>query len=244
MKNPKRIIALTIVAIALLVLGHTIYGSVFYAANEGASIVDVNDGGVVPLAAVVEAGASISTGNVSVSTATTSIAKPVVTVKTVPSTRTSTSTPPASTLPKRLIIPSLNIDANVQYVTINAKGNMGTPNNFTDVSWYKPGTEPGKVGSAVMAGHVDNGLSLAGVFKKLDTIQVGDDVFVQQASGAKLHFKVEKVTSYPYTEVPVVSIFTSQDGSKRLNLITCVGAWVPGQKTYDRRLVVYTKLVE
>ena len=237
MKNTKRIIALSIVVIALLVLGHTIYGSVFYASNEGASIVDVNDGGNASVISIVDASTEISSGNVSVASSTKPI---IVPKKSIPVSPVSTST---SSLPKRLIVPTLGIDANVQYVTVNAKGNMGTPNNFTDVSWYKPGTEPGKVGSAVMAGHVDNGLSLAGVFKKLDTIQVGDDVYVQETNGTKLHFKVEKVTSYPYTEVPVQAIFTSSDGSKRLNLITCVGAWVPGQKTYDRRLVVYTKLV-
>ena len=238
MKNTKRIIALSIVLIALFVLGHTIYGSVFYASNEGASIVDVTDGGNTPLIPVVDASTDTSTGNISVASSSHPIIVP-------PKKTTPAPVPPtASALPQRLIIPALSINANVQYVTVNAKGNMGTPNNFTDVSWYKPGTQPGGVGSAVMAGHVDNGLSLAGVFKKLDTIQVGDDVYVQEVNGTKLHFKVEKVTSYPYTEVPVEAIFTSSDGSKRLNLITCVGAWVPGQKTYDRRLVVYTKLVE
>ena len=238
MNNNKRTVAILIVILAFLVLGHTIYGSVYYASNEGASIVDVNDGGNTPIIPIADASTDISSGNISVASTTKqiSIRKKNTPVPTVPVS--------TSTLPKRLLIPSLSINANVQYVTVNAKGNMGTPNNFTDVSWYKPGTEPGMVGSAVMAGHVDNGLSLAGVFKKLDTIQVGADVYVQEANGTKLHFKVEKVISYPYTEVPVQAIFTSSDGSKRLNLITCVGAWVPGQKTYDRRLVVYTKLVE
>lgn len=146
-------------------------------------------------------------------------------------------------LPDRLIIPSLKINANVQYTTTNAKGNMGTPNNFTDVSWFKPGTVPGEIGSSVMAGHVDNGLSLDGVFKHLEDIQVGDDLYVQKNDGTKLHFEVVEVTSYPYTDVPAQRIFGSTDG-KFLNLITCVGEWVPGQKTYDRRLIVYSRLVE
>lgn len=252
MKNIKKTIAIGIVAVALLVLGHTIYGSVFYAENNGASVVDVNDGGATNnLATVIEASTTVSTGNVvggqtrPRATSTTPTTVTAATNTLPPKLPVATTTPVTnpSSLPTRLIIPSLSIDANVQYVTINAKGNMGTPNNFTDVSWYKPGTVPGQLGSAVMAGHVDNGLSLAGVFKHLDTIQVGADVYVKQASGAQLHFIVERVVHYPYTAVPAQEVFNTHD-AKRLNLITCVGAWVPGQKTYDERLVVYTRLVE
>ena len=53
--------------------------------------------------------------------------------------------------PSRLIIPSLDIDTNVQHVGLAKSGNMAAPNNFTDVSWWKYGTVPGYRGSAVMA---------------------------------------------------------------------------------------------
>ncbi len=62
-------------------------------------------------------------------------------------------------LPRRLRIPSLTIDAFVRHVGINEKGNMATPGNFTDTGWYKYGTVPGFVGSAVIDGHVDNALA-------------------------------------------------------------------------------------
>ena len=148
----------------------------------------------------------------------------------------------AASLPYRLIIPSLNINAGVQKVGVKADGSMGTPSNFTDVAWYKYGTIPGQVGSAVIDGHVDNGLSLAGVFKHLVDIKVGDDVYVEQANGNKLHFKVTDIETYPYIGAPTEKIFTQTDAA-RLNLITCEGAWVQSGKTYDHRLVVYTKLV-
>src|SRR5581483_3680239 len=81
-------------------------------------------------------------------------------------------------LPARLIIPSLHIDAPVEYVGVNAAGNMRAPSNFTDVAWYDRGTVPGTQGSAVMDGHVDNGLGLPGVFKNLATLQPGADIYV------------------------------------------------------------------
>src|SRR6185503_17165796 len=108
--------------------------------------------------------------------------------------------------------------------------NMGTPSNFTDVAWYKYGTVPGQVGSAVIDGHVDNGLALAGVFKHLTDIKNGADVYVITKEGTKIHFVVQDIQSYPYKSVPTTLLFNQKDRA-RLNLVTCAGTWVPGDKT-------------
>ncbi len=147
-----------------------------------------------------------------------------------------------SSLPTHLVIPSLGIHAHIQYVGENASGNMRAPNNFTDVAWYEYGTVPGNVGSAVIAGHVDNGLGLDGVFKHLSGIALGADVSIETAGGAVLHFKVSDIEVYPYQNVPS-TLFTQNDAA-RLNLITCDGSWVPGGNTYDQRIVIYTRLVQ
>lgn len=155
------------------------------------------------------------------------------------------STPAATTPPEeqpaRLTIPSLDIDADVQYVGVTTSGNMGIPSNFTDVAWYKYGTIPGQVGSAVIDGHVDNGLRLAGVFKELAGIKPGADVYVTTKEGTKIHFVVESVETYDYKSVPTTLLFNRKDKA-RLNLVTCGGAWIRGEKTYDERVIVYTVL--
>lgn len=147
----------------------------------------------------------------------------------------------SSSPPVRLIIPSLNVNAAVQYVGVNDQGNMRAPTNFTDVAWYEYGPAPGEIGSAVIDGHVDNGLGLDGVFKHLDSLAVGDDIYVMARNGSQLHFVVSDVELYPYTSVPSGLVFGQTDAA-RLNLITCDGAWVAGQRTYDHRLVVFAKL--
>lgn len=148
---------------------------------------------------------------------------------------------PSAVKPARLQIPALGIDAKVQMAGINAQGNMMAPSNFTDVAWYKYGTVPGHTGSAVIDGHVDNGLSLAGVFKHLGDIKLGDDVYVVDQNGAQLHFRVVDIKIYPYTADISSDLFGKTDAA-RLNLITCTGTWVSGQRTYNERLVVYTEL--
>ncbi len=146
-------------------------------------------------------------------------------------------------LPERLIIPKLGIDADVQQLGVTKTGNMAAPNNFTDVSWYKFGTPPGQDGSAVMAGHEDNAISLDGVFKHLEDLVVGDSVYVMDKDEKKLEFKVVDIKVYPYDNSPIEKIFNTK-GKARLNLITCAGEWVPAAKTNDKRLVVYTELVK
>jgi hypothetical protein len=143
--------------------------------------------------------------------------------------------------PERLLIPALRIDASVQRAGVNAQGAMTVPTNFRDVAWYKYGTVPGQIGSAVIDGHVDNGLGLPGVFKHLGDLQIGDDVYVLAEDGTKLHFVVEDIQEYPYNASPVERIFAATDAA-RLNLITCTGTWLRGRQTYSDRLVVYTKL--
>jgi len=140
--------------------------------------------------------------------------------------------------PSRLIIPALGINAHVQYVGVNTKGNIGTPNNFTDVAWYSLGVVPGQAGTAIIDGHVDNGLGLDGVFKHLSSIQVGDEVDVVDKSGARTSFIVVNVQAYDYQNVPASALFGTGSASSSLKLITCDGAWVQGGDTYNERLIV------
>ena len=145
--------------------------------------------------------------------------------------------------PTRLIIPAINLNVHVQQAGLIAGNRMAAPTNFTDVAWYKYGPAPGMLGSAVIAGHLDNGLGLTGVFKNLKELKVGDDIQVLTATGTTLHFTVEKLVAYPYDQVPA-SIFTDNDKA-RLNLITCAGKWIKTPAlgwTIDHRLIVYATL--
>jgi len=146
-------------------------------------------------------------------------------------------------LPERIEIPSLEVDTIVEKVGINTKGNMAAPSNYSDVGWYKYGTRPGEKGSAVIAGHFDNGFAQDGVFKHLEELHIGDDIIVKTEEGETLRFVVSATSSYPYTEVPAEELFNRNDTS-RLNLITCSGDWIKSAKTYDRRLIVHAVFKE
>ncbi len=146
-----------------------------------------------------------------------------------------------STLPTRIQIPKIGLDTVVEKVGITYLGNMSTPKLLTNTGWYKYGTIPGDIGSAVIDGHVDNGFGLPGVFVNLKNLSPGDLIYIQRENGTTLTFKVFDVETYYYTEVPRKILFNRDDGIY-LNLITCEGEWIPEAKTDDHRLVVYAKL--
>lgn len=140
--------------------------------------------------------------------------------------------------PVRLSIPSLHIDAPIQGVGINTKGEMDVPSGTTgNVGWYKYGTVPGSVGSAVLDAHV------FAAFAALKNIEASADMYVTMASGAKLHFVVAGTRTYSIKNLPSSLLFASDNYYQRLNLVTCAGTLTKDHSTYDHRLVVYTTLV-
>lgn len=141
-------------------------------------------------------------------------------------------------LPTRLKIPSLGIDAAVDYMGLTKTGDMDTPTDLTEVGWYKYGPLPGNAGSAVISGHVIGKHGVSAVFNNLHKLQVGDTFYVTDSSGQSTGFAVQQLRTYAQDEQPN-EVFTSTEGS-HLNLITCSGDWDPVEHHYLSRLVVFS----
>ena len=139
-------------------------------------------------------------------------------------------------LPVRLTIPAIKINAYVQYLGVNSKGEMDVPDNSYDVGWFELGSRPGEMGSAVIAGHLDGKSGEAGVFADLDRLKPGDKIYIEDDGGRSIVFTVRESRTY----VPGFAneIFSANDG-KHLNLITCDGVWNNSKKSYSKRLVVF-----
>src|SRR3989344_8607594 len=142
----------------------------------------------------------------------------------------------------RLVIPKIKVDAKVEEVGISKKGNMAVPTNFADVGWYKYGALPGEIGSAIIAGHVDNRFALPAVFTDLKNLEIGDDIYITKEGSQRLHFVVNKISTYDF-DTSADEVFT-EEGDKLLKLITCTGIWNSELKTNSQRLVVTATLAE
>lgn len=142
--------------------------------------------------------------------------------------------------PVRLIIPEININANIQSVGVNTKGEMEAPSNTIDVGWFKFGSRPGEKGSAVIDGHFNGENGDSGVFANLNKLKKGDRLYVQDDKGIFIAFVVRESLIYDsgYSD----DVFSRND-STHLNLITCDGVWDENKKSYTKRLVVFADLV-
>lgn len=144
--------------------------------------------------------------------------------------------------PVRLRVPRIHIDAPVDPVGRNALGNMEVPISEKRAGWYAPGTRPGNPGNAALSGHLDTAKGTLGVFWRLHELAEGDDVYVDTASGRTLHFRVTANSVFDWKNAPLPEIF-GKSPEHHLQLITCNGVWLKQERSYDKRLVIFTTQV-
>ena len=144
--------------------------------------------------------------------------------------------------PVSLEIPKLALTASIEAKGLLDTGQMAVPDNRDTVAWFSPGAAPGQQGNAVMAGHVDDKTGPA-VFFSLNRLTTGDFIHVKNKDGKRLTFIVTKKEAYDRKAAPLPFIF-GPTNAKRLNLITCTGSFNRQQGTHEKRLVVYTTLLE
>ena len=146
-------------------------------------------------------------------------------------------------IPSKLTIEKIGVEASVESVGMNSKGEMDVPKNDFNVAWYNLGYKPGEQGSAVMAGHFDTRAGGPAVFYKLEQLQPGDEISVTYPNGQEYTFTVTQSSRYPFNDFPLQRVFNSK-GQPTLNLITCDGVFDSSARNYSDRLVVYAEMKE
>ncbi len=158
--------------------------------------------------------------------------------------------PTAVTVPLRLVIESLGVDAPVGVYTLDADGVPEVPvadDAGEVVAWYDFSSRPGAGSNAVFAGHVTWNRAPA-VFGNLDDLQAGDVVSLVSDDGREYTYEVfANFAVDPYdTESLKVMAPTETD---TITLITCGGTWIPDASQqfggdYTTRTIVQATLVQ
>ncbi len=141
----------------------------------------------------------------------------------------------ARSLPARLRVDEVAIDAPIVAVGVDGSGNFDVPGP-DDVGWYEHGPVPGSTGSAVLAAHVDLGHRRA-VFFRLDTVEPGDRIDIDFDDGSTRSFEVVDNVLYDKTALPSEILFR-RGGSPALRLVTCGGRYDPAIHHYLGNRVV------
>jgi len=140
--------------------------------------------------------------------------------------------------PSRLRIPSIGVDAWIGAVGLRTDGSMDVPDNLWTSSWLAEGPRPGQAGNAVIAGH--RGVGTAALFSHLERLRPGDRIYVSDAAGNEVIFVVTQVASLDLSTSTQVAVF-GPTTAQQLLLITCFGRYMDSARTYDHRLVVFSR---
>lgn len=145
-------------------------------------------------------------------------------------------------VPVRIRIPAIGVNAPVMEVGLNPDGTVQVPpladHNLT--GWYKYGPTPGQRGASVILGHVDSVTGLSAFFK-LKNLRKGDRIYVRLADGRTAVFVVDGLQRTAKTSFPTAAVY----GRVRypgLRLITCGGPFDLATGHYEDNIIVYAHL--
>lgn len=139
--------------------------------------------------------------------------------------------------PKRIIIPTLNVDSFVQNVGIDQNQQIAVPNNIHIAGWFVDSVRPGSSGLSIIDGHVNGVSSDEGVFKRLNELTTGDTVQIVMGDDTVINFVVKSNQEIATSDS--ATILFSQDPTiqSQLNLITCTGNFDRTARQYDKRQI-------
>lgn len=166
-------------------------------------------------------------------------------------------------VPLVLRIPSLHLSLPVLGVGITAGNVMDAPFGpsgdpvWQTAFWYRGSGIPGEVGTATLAGHVDDALGRPAAFTDLKDLRAGGAIIVHDTrSGLDVTFTVTETETYSDAEAADPAVLTrlygagpvagsgsqpAPDGLSHLVLITCAGSYVRG--AFDHHLAVFAQRV-
>ncbi|KOU57090.1 peptidase C60 [Streptomyces sp. MMG1533] len=146
-------------------------------------------------------------------------------------------------LPDRVRLPAIQVDAPVIPVGLDADGWVAAPppEDPNLAGWFTGGVSPGEKGTAVVVGHVDNQQGPA-VFYGLGALKKGSGVEVARKDGKTAVFEIYGIEVFAKNDFPGDRVYGSK-GSPELRVITCGGGFSK-QSGYDGNVVAFARLVE
>ena len=138
--------------------------------------------------------------------------------------------------PVRVEIPAIGVSSSLVRLGLNLDRTMEVPGDFQVAGWFTGAPQPGQLGPAVIAGHVDSRTGPA-VFYRLRDLRPGDQIRVVRADRRVVRFKVDSLASYPKQSLPPDAVYGATT-TPALRLITCAGSFDRSSRSYRDNLVV------
>lgn len=147
---------------------------------------------------------------------------------------------PAVSAPVRLRIPAIGVDTSLERLHVMRDRTLQTPVDYARAGWFAEGPEPGQVGPAVVAGHIDS-TSGPAVFFRLGKLRRGDTVQVTLRDTRVVTFVVDTMQRFAKKDFPTDTVY-GPTPDPQLRLITCTGRFDASVRSYVDNLVVSAHL--
>jgi sortase (surface protein transpeptidase) len=144
------------------------------------------------------------------------------------------------TMPVRIQIPALHVDAQVIPVGVTSAGALEVPENVVQAAWFQAGNAPGQAGTSIIAAHVDFNGKL-GLFNQLHTLKKGDVIIVTDYTRHVHRFTAVTGRLFPKSDpstVQSLAAASAKPGQPQLALITCGGALDTQKHSYYDNFVL------
>ncbi len=128
-------------------------------------------------------------------------------------------------VPVRLRIPAISLDAPLVELGLDRSGQLQVPDNHNRnlAGWYSGGVAPGAAGNAIIDGHVDT-MQGPAVFFLLGKLHKGDTIRVDRKDGRAAVFAVDAIEVYAKNAFPSARVY-GPTADPELRLITCGGGY-------------------
>ena len=154
----------------------------------------------------------------------------------------------AADKPRYISVPSLGVEKArvIEIGLIKDTKQLDSPISIHDAGWYDKSAKPGSGSGALLLDGHNGGPTKGGIFEKLGDIDEGSEIIIERGDGKKFTYKVVSNKQLTVAEANdksnpngMATMTKSANSSKEgLNIITCVGDWIPEQKTYDKRVML------
>ena len=146
-------------------------------------------------------------------------------------------------VPKRIRIPSIGVNAPLVKIDVDRRGRLQVPplSRPGVAGWYVGSASPGQIGPAVVVGHMDTRTGPA-VFFRLRRLKPGARIYIDRRDGSTAVFEARKRIRVPKTRFPTDAVY-GDIGNAGLRLITCGGAFDHRTRHYRDNIIVFARLV-
>jgi len=146
-------------------------------------------------------------------------------------------------VPVRVAIPAIGVNAQVIPLGENPDGTVAVPPLSMPfvTSWFDEGPAPGQRGPAALFGHVDTAYVGPAVFYDLGDLRPGQTVSVTRADGSTAVFRIDRVAMFAKDAFPTAAVYGATPDAE-LRLVTCGGPFDPVTRSYVDNVVVFARL--